>query len=157
MASDNTLFSFQMDDSIDITPLICYESVFGEILQASDPHFIIVITNDGWWKNTSGHKQHFAYARLRALEQGKTIIRAANTGVSGYIGSSSKVGKTADWDQEVSIISNIPYYEDKEPTFYNQFGDYIGRISSFLAVLLICYSLVKSKLTKKPPSDEGGF
>jgi apolipoprotein N-acyltransferase len=54
-----------------IAPAICYESIYGDFMSRyvkQDANLICVITNDGWWKNTPGHKQHMNYARLRAIE-----------------------------------------------------------------------------------------
>jgi apolipoprotein N-acyltransferase len=65
-------------------PLICYETVFtGQIIDQSDPpRLLINITNDAWFGNSSGPRQHLAAARLRAVEQGVPLVRAANTGIS---------------------------------------------------------------------------
>ena len=89
LGSENTLHKFMVDDQI-LTPLICYESIYGD-LQKRKTNLISIITNDGWWKNTVGYQQHFMYARLRAVEQRKTIIRAANTGISGVINAKGDV------------------------------------------------------------------
>ncbi|MES2388745.1 MAG: apolipoprotein N-acyltransferase [Bacteroidota bacterium] len=71
-----------------IAPVICYESAYGDYLTGfirNGAHMIGIITNDGWWGNTPGHKHHWAYAKLRAIETRRYIARSANTGISGYI------------------------------------------------------------------------
>jgi apolipoprotein N-acyltransferase len=69
------------------SPLICYEVVFsGKVIDPQDrPDLIINVTNDGWYGNTIGPYQHFAIARVRAIEEGLPLLRAANTGISGAI------------------------------------------------------------------------
>jgi len=89
LGSENNVHQFVLEDKI-ITPLICYESIYGD-LKKGKTNLIAIITNDGWWKNTAGYRQHFAYARLRAIEQRKTIIRSANTGISGVIDTKGEI------------------------------------------------------------------
>jgi len=71
-------------------PLICYEAIFpGEVTPARTngerPGLLLNVTNDGWFGTTSGPYQHFALARLRAIEEGLPLIRAANTGISAIV------------------------------------------------------------------------
>ncbi len=71
-----------------IAPSICYESIYGEFMSKyvrNGANLICIITNDGWWKKTPGHKQHMNYARLRAIETGTWVARSANTGISCFI------------------------------------------------------------------------
>lgn len=77
-----------------ISPLICYEAIFpAEILpkDGSRPGVLLNVTNDGWFGNTPGPAQHFAQARLRAIEQGLPLIRSANTGISAIIDGYGRV------------------------------------------------------------------
>jgi len=75
-------------DSISISPIICYESVYGEFVANSinlGAGLIFVITNDGWWGNTPGYKQHFLFSVLRAIETRRSVARSANTGNFGLL------------------------------------------------------------------------
>ena len=107
---------------------------------------IAIITNDGWWKNTAGYKQHFSYASLRAIEQRKAIVRSANTGISGVISSNGKILQETNWDEAICIAADVKL--NSKPTFYAQFGNYIGRLSVFVAFMLMTVTFVKGKLRK---------
>ena len=139
----NSIYTFSIKDQ-HITPLICYESVFGEMSSFSPSNLLCVITNDGWWKNTAGYKQHLAYARLRAIEQRKYVIRSANTGISGVISPLGNIVESTKWNQAISIKQNIIL--NNNITFYHQYGDYIGRISAFVSSILLILLFVKSRL-----------
>ena len=144
LGSGNSLNNFKVKD-INIRPLICYESIYGE-MNFNNSNLIAIITNDGWWKNTPGYKQHFSYARLRAIEQRKTIVRSANTGISGVIMPNGEVLEQTKWDEETCISANPPI--NTKTTFYAQFGNYIGRLSLFVAFMLMIVAFVKGRLRK---------
>ena len=106
--------------------LICYDSVYPSWIRKfvlNDASFITIITNDGWWGDTSGHLQHFAYARLRAIEFDRWIARSANNGISGIIAPNGKVIKETDYWVRTGFVSNI-YNRDTE-TFYTRFGNWL--------------------------------
>ena len=115
-------------------------------MQKGKTNLITIITNDGWWKNTAGYKQHFLYARLRAIEQRKTIIRSANTGISGVINAKGEVLESTNWNEAICISTEVRL--NNEITFYSMFGDYIGRLSVFVAAMLFIVAFVKGKLKK---------
>jgi apolipoprotein N-acyltransferase len=106
---------------------VCYESVYGGFLakQARNgSQFIAIITNDGWWKDTPGYKQHFQFARLRAIENNKYVIRSANTGKSGIISNRGEVLKETGW--WVKTQFNYTIQLNSKRTLYQILGDYIG-------------------------------
>ena len=129
-----------------IAPIICYESIFGEYVTEytrNGAEIFTILTNDGWWKNTPGYKQHLHYASLRAIENRKVIARAAHTGISAFIDAHGNITDKTDWDEEQTISKTIPSY--KGSTFYVFYGDYIGRIGAFLSVLFLCFGIAKRK------------
>src|SRR5699024_4690609 len=77
-----------------VPALICYDSVYpgwARKFTQQGSGYLTIITNDGWWGNTSGHAQHFAYARLRAIALGRWVVRSANNGISGIIAPDGSV------------------------------------------------------------------
>ena len=128
-------------------PSICYESVYGEFMAEfvrNGANFIFIITNDGWWGNTPGHKQHFHYARLRSVETRRSIARSANTGISGFINQRGDVLKqTQYWVPDV-VRGTIRANE--KITFYAQYGDYLGRTASWIAPFLLLAAFVRKRV-----------
>ena len=122
----------------EFTPIICYESVFGEYLSSFNSlgmEWICIITNDGWWGDTFGHQQHHSYARLRAIENRKYIVRSANTGISSVINPLGTVEQFLPYGESGVIETTIT--KSKTHTFYSKHGDYIGRLASFLAIVYL--------------------
>jgi apolipoprotein N-acyltransferase len=132
-------------DGTKVAPVICYESIYGEYVNGfirRGAHLIFVITNDGWWKNTPGYKQHNQYARLRAVETRRSIARAAKTGISSFIDQKGEFIEQTSWWDETSIRQTLQ--KNDKLTFYTRNGDYLGRLSFFLSVLLIFYLISQS-------------
>jgi apolipoprotein N-acyltransferase len=131
--------------SLAFAPLICYESICGGILSEQGrkgAEAVFVITNDGWWGDTPGYKQHMSFARLRAVESRKYVARAANTGISCVIDQRGDVLQQSGWWKPAAINATINL--NKENTFYTLYGDVMGRSFSFVSVLLFLLMLVRS-------------
>jgi len=141
---------FIMDENIKIASIICYESIFGEyctdfVKQGAD--MFIIITNDGWWGNTPGHRQHLLFTSLRAIETRRSMGRSANTGISCFTNQRGDIFQaTKYWERDV--IKQELNLNDKI-TFYTRFGDYFGRVSAFLSVIFILLSVVFGIRRKK--------
>ncbi len=135
-----------------LAPAICYESIYGEFLTKyirNGANIIAIITNDGWWANTSGHKQHMHYARLRAIETRRWVVRSANTGISCFISASGEVFNVQPWDKAAVIKMNIPQRNDL--TFYVKYEDLISKTAVVMAVgLLIISTFIFLKKKLKP-------
>jgi apolipoprotein N-acyltransferase len=119
--------SVMSSNGIRFAPVVCYESIYGDFLRRQckqDAGFIAVITNDGWWKDTPGYKQHFAFARLRAIENRKYVVRSANTGKSGIINQRGDVLRETGWWKEEAFRETIQLSDRK--TLYQYLGDYIA-------------------------------
>ena len=117
-------------------PIVCYESVYGEYVSEyvlKGANFLAIITNDGWWGDTPGYRQHLKYASLRAIETRRSIVRSANTGITATINQRGEIENKTSWWKEDAIKATINI--NNNLTFYTRFGDYLG-------VLAICITLV---------------
>lgn len=133
-----------VDDHLRFAPVICYESVFGEHIaqQCSEgAELICIITNDGWWGDTPGYRQHQSFASLRAIENRRSVARAANTGSSCFVNQRGDILQPTKWWVEAAIKETLNL--NNEQTFYSRTGDSLGRVSGFVTVLLILFSFVK--------------
>ncbi|MFN0276486.1 MAG: apolipoprotein N-acyltransferase [Chitinophagales bacterium] len=136
-------------DSVCVATAICYESVFGEYVTRyvnNGANVIFIITNDGWWGNTDGHRQHYLYAKLRAIETRKSIARSANTGTSCFINQRGDVSDKTEWEKDAVLNKTI--YENDIKTYYTLHGDYIARIGLYIAAALFLFTLY-SKAKRK--------
>jgi apolipoprotein N-acyltransferase len=118
-------------------PIICYESVYGEFVSGyvrNDANFLTIITNDAWWNDTQGHKQHLSYAKLRAIETRRDIARSANTGISAIINARGDITSQLAYNKK-GVLSGQMTTNDKM-TFYVMAGDYIARISIFVLIFV---------------------
>ena len=140
---------FDLKNTEATAPIICYESVYGEYVTGyvrNGADFLTIITNDAWWGNSQGHKQHLSYASIRAVETRRSIVRSANTGISAFISETGQVTKSLGYEKQGSIKSEITV--NNKETFYVKYGDYIARISQFLALFLFLFSVVKYKRSR---------
>lgn len=121
-----------------IAPSICYESVYGEYMGKfiqRGAGLIFIITNDGWWGNTPGHRQHASYARLRAIESRRSIARSANTGISCFVNQRGDMQQATEYWVPAAIRQTINANYDL--TFYTRHGDWIAHIFNWLVLPLL--------------------
>ena len=131
-------------------PLICYESIYGEFVTEftkRGAEVLCVITNDGWWGDSPGYKQHLAFSKIRAIENRRAIARSANTGISALINQRGDVIQRLDWDVEGVIKGTIN--KNTEFTFYTRYGDLIGRVAEFLFIGFMLMSISNFIRSKK--------
>ena len=122
---------------------ICYESVYGEVMSRfvkNGANVLAVITNDSWWDDSPGHRQHFEMSRLRAIETRRYILRAANGGFSGIIDPLGRVLEKTNYDERTAFKATV--YAKSDETFYVKHGDYIARIAIVLTFMALLYSIV---------------
>jgi apolipoprotein N-acyltransferase len=126
-------------------PLICYEVIFPGLVRkffANGGDFIVNITNDAWFGKTSGPYQHFSMAVLRAVENRKPVIRAANTGISGFIDSNGRILSRSDLFQRELLVMKIR--TDSTRSFYARYGDLFSYIWIVFSIILITNIFGKS-------------
>ena len=132
---------------IKVAPIICYESIYGAYVTGyvkKGANLLAVITNDGWWGDTEGHRQHLSMARLRAVETRRDVVQSANTGTSAYIDQTGAVIKRLSYNKRGSLTVKVHLNEIR--TFYVEQGDYLARVAIFMAVLLFLYTFSHKKV-----------
>lgn len=145
---ERSVFS-SADGKRTIGAAICWEAVYGEFFAgfvSKGAQAMFIISNDGWWRNTFGHRLLFSYSRLRAVETRRSIARSANTGTSGFINQRGDVLGTLGWDRRGQLTETI-HLNDKI-TFYVRFGDMTGRLAGYVFVICLLYH-VAYRLRKK--------
>ncbi len=146
LGMDRVQHTFNHNGVITAAP-ICYESVYGEHfanfvnpkVDGGGANLMFIITNDGWWRDTEGYRQHFSFARLRAIETRRAIARSANTGISGFISPRGDVLQKLGWDIRGTLTETLPLNDTI--TLYVRWGDYIGRIGSLIFLLGLGYAI----------------
>ncbi len=120
-----------------VWPLICYEAIFpAEAAHgAQRPGLLVNVTNDGWFGITPGPHQHLAQARVRSIEQGLPLVRAANTGISAVVDPLGRFVGRLQLGVEGVLDSMLPVA--LPPTFYSRFGD-ISPIILLITFLGLC-------------------
>jgi len=141
---------FTVSDSLTIGPIICYESIFGGFCRdyvQKGANALFIITNDGWWGDTPGHRQHLSFASLRSIETRRSIARSANTGISCFVNQRGDILQaTKYWEKDV-ITQDINL--NSLVTFYTRFGDYLGRIAVLISSLFILLAFSTGIRNKK--------
>jgi apolipoprotein N-acyltransferase len=133
-----------------IAPAICYESVFGAHLAAhvrNGAEAIFIVTNDAWWDHTAGHIQHFHYARLRAVENRRSVARAANTGISGFINQRGDVLQRSRY-RETTALKEVLQMNSRT-TYYTKNPGGIARFALFAAIAFLLNGFVKARMPGK--------
>lgn len=117
---------------------ICYEIVFPGLVRkfySRGGDFMVTITNDAWFGKTAGPYQHFSIAVFRAVENRKPLIRAANTGVSGFIDSRGMILETTPLFRKTVITADL--MTDKTRSVYSRYGDLFSYLCIVATVLLL--------------------
>ncbi|MDA8085011.1 MAG: apolipoprotein N-acyltransferase [Nitrospiraceae bacterium] len=125
--------------------LICYEIVFPGLVRkffVKGGDFMVTITNDAWFGRTIGPYQHFSMAVFRAIENRKPVIRAANTGISGYIDSNGRIQATTDLFSRQILPGRVK--TDSTMTFYTKYGD----IFSYLCIVGLIIIILNIKIRR---------
>lgn len=142
--TEQRTFEFEVDGKpMCIGAAICYESVYGELVAnfvKNGANLLCVITNDSWWDDSPGHRQHFEMSRLRAIETRRYVLRAANGGFSGVIDPLGKVLEKTNYDERTAIQTIVSAQSGE--TFYVKHGDYLARIAIVLTFAALLFSII---------------
>ncbi len=130
--TDTTVFTLHMRDGREtrFSTMVCYESVFPEYVRSfvqRGAEFLVVITNDSWWGNTSGSYQHAAYASLRAVETRRWVVQDANGGISLVVDPKGRIVKRTPLFERASWTERVT--TSRVTTFFVRTGDVVGDVS----------------------------
>ena len=137
---------FEGNDGVKVAPIICYESVYGQYVTGFVHHnanFLAIITNDAWWNETQGHKQHLTFASLRAIETRRDVARSANTGISAFINQKGDIVSRTKYGEKTALLGKV--HLNSKMTFYVICGDFIAYIATFFLSLLTIFFLIKKR------------
>ncbi|MBR4801841.1 MAG: apolipoprotein N-acyltransferase [Bacteroidales bacterium] len=138
---------FITPDDVKIGSAVCYESVFAnffrDYVKDEGANLMTIITNDGWWKNTSGHIQHLHYASLRAIETRRDIARSANTGTSALINQRGDILQPTPWWEKCAIRGEV--YPSAEITPFVKYGDITGLLSCWISAAFVLIGIISRR------------
>ena len=130
---------FALPGAPPVTPLICYEAIFpGAVTPASRPGWLVNVTDDSWFGPWAGPNQHLLIARMRAIEEGLPLARAANTGISAVIDARGRIMASLGLGQGGVVDVGLP--QALPPTVYARYGDLgfaIILLASLIAAVLL--------------------
>lgn len=138
-----------MRDSTALGCAVCYESVYPEFCTGyvkAGAQAMTVITNDAWWGNTPGFRQHLSYSRLRAIELRRDIARCGNTGISCFIDQRGDIVEQGPWWEECALQGTLNLSSRISP--FVRFGDIVGRVCTLAFLLLLAMLAVRLFLPK---------
>jgi apolipoprotein N-acyltransferase len=133
---------FETKGGVKLGTAICYESVFPDFYREwanNGANVMSIITNDGWWGNTPGYRQHLSYASLRAIETRRSIARSANTGISALINQRGEIISSTEWWKPAYINGELKL--NNKLTVFVKHGDIIGRVCKFLFFLFMLMAI----------------
>jgi apolipoprotein N-acyltransferase len=129
---------------------ICYEAIFPDLVRgfaAGGAELLVNITNDGWYGRTSAPYQHLAMASFRAVENGKYLVRAANTGISAVVDPHGRVLESTPLFEPTILVRDVPFVPGT--TFYARHGDVFAWACFGIAFLLTATSATKTQRTQR--------
>lgn len=149
-----TILSFQLKESQGAAParrvkfgvVICYEVIFPDLVRrfaSSGAEFLVTITNDAWFGDSSAPTQHFSMVVFRSVENHLAFARAANTGISGFIDPFGRIIVASPTFTQTALQAEIPVRQTK--TFYSRHGDVFAYGCMLISLLFCLYSIFGTK------------
>ncbi len=140
--------SVWQDGELDFGHLICFDSVYSSLARKSTKNgadILMISTNDSWFGTSHGLNIHFAHAKLRAIENGRSVLRAANTGITAAIMPNGEVIQMIGADETGQITVSLPLSEND--TLYTSIGDGFVYFSMLFALFCMFFSKIRNKKT----------
>jgi apolipoprotein N-acyltransferase len=155
IGQDTVVYSVPRRDGTPVrfSSMICYESVYPDFVRRfvnKGAQFLVIITNDSWWGNTSGAYQHVSYASLRAVENRRWIVRSANGGISGLIDPTGRIHNETTLYKQTEIQGKVEARD--ELTFYVRHGD----LFALLCVAGMVFIALIAVLPQRTTGNEHG-
>jgi apolipoprotein N-acyltransferase len=153
IGKDSTVFNDAIGHS-QFLAMVCYESIFPEFVASfvkRGAQYLVFVTNDSWWGNTSGARQHNQFAILRSIENRRWVVRCANGGISSFIDPMGRMYDATQMYTETIISRAIE--PRTEQTFYTRHGDWLARASGTISGLFLLASLL-SMVLKNPHREK---
>lgn len=149
-----TILSFQLKESDGAAParrvkfgvVICYEVIFPDLVRriaGSGAEFLVTITNDAWFGDSSAPAQHFSMVVFRSVENHLAFARAANTGISGFIDPFGRIIVASPTFTQTALQAEIPVRQTK--TFYSRHGDVFAYGCMLISLLFCLYGIFGTK------------
>ena len=141
------VFTAQMpsrQDSIKIGGVVCYDSIYPDQvakLTSLGAQLLVVVTNDSWYGNTSGPYQHRDYAKMRAIENRRYVIRAANGGISCVIDPCGRIVSQTKMYERTTYTGEV--YASDVSTFYTGHPHMITTLCTIIGLLVLVWGLFK--------------
>lgn len=132
-----------LEDTVKIGAVVCYESIYSDLvtqLANKGAQFLVVVTNDSWYGNTSGPYQHRDFARLRAVETGREVVRCANGGISCVIDKYGRIKTQTGMYETALFTENINLWEGT--TLFMQYPHLLVDLAAMLSLCTIAGALV---------------
>jgi apolipoprotein N-acyltransferase len=148
---DTVVYSLSLKDSSQtkFSGMICYESVYPNYVREfvkRGAEFLVIITNDSWWGNTSGAYQHASFASLRAVETRRWVVQCANGGISMVVDPTGKRQVTTNLYTRTKFITDIGLLSDK--TFYVEHGDIVAQLCLVMSIMMFISAILKKNKSK---------
>ena len=137
---------FRVSGKLEIAPYICYEIIFPSFVRRrlqESTNLLVNITNDGWFGRSSGPYQHAAMAQMRSIENGITLARAANSGISMHVDPYGRIlSRTRLYTRDI-VVDDIPTY--RIMTYYTRYGDWFVALCAALVMAGIITAVTPKK------------
>ncbi|MFW5813226.1 MAG: apolipoprotein N-acyltransferase [Fibrobacterota bacterium] len=127
---------FEIGENIKAAPYICYEIIYPSFVQRrleKSTNLLVNVTNDGWFGRTSGPYQHAAMAQMRSIENGISLVRSANSGISMFVDPFGRVLSRTGLYERAILTHTVP--ESRIHTFYSQYGDWFVSLCALIVLV----------------------
>jgi apolipoprotein N-acyltransferase len=142
-------------DGVRATPLICYEAIFPAIARravAAGGELLLNVTNDAWYGRIAGPQQHLALVRMRAVETGRPLVRAANTGISAIFDARGRLLGSEGMGESGVVVAEVVLDTGRTP--YLLLGDSLPICCAIITLVLIVFLFLRARREREPGGED---